>query len=154
MNTITANFLFFSFRCQQYTQSSSCPFLRQFKGQTCINCTGPTANNYQQSAVIIVNYNITDCSEEVVVGGVDPLRGPARGPGEHVARVAVVVTRVAAPPHAPHVLPQQVLVRALPRGRRRVRPPVRQHRRPAVRPPFPPKQTRKRCLEQRLQYLE
>ena len=96
----------------------------------------------QQSAVMKVNYNITDCSEEVVVGGVDPLRGPARGPGEHVARVAVVVARVPPPPHAPHVLPQQVLVRALPRGRRRVRSPVRQHRRPAVRPPFSPERRR------------
>ena len=140
MNTITA--IFYSSRCQQYTQSSSCPFLRQFKGQTCINCTGPTANVHQQSAVIKVNDNITDCSEEVVVGGVDPLRGPARGPGEHVARVAVVVARVPPPPHPPHVLPQQVLVRALPRGRRRVRSPVRQHRRPAVRPPFSPERRR------------
>ena len=47
-----------------------------------------------------------------MVGGVDPPGGPARGPGVRVARVAVVLARVPPPPHPPHVLPQQVLVRA------------------------------------------
>ena len=80
----------------------------------------------------------THGAEEVVVGGVDPLGGPGGGPREHVAGVGVMMHGVPLGPHAPHVGPQQVLVRPLPRGGAGVHPGVPPHPPPAVGPPLSP----------------
>ena len=88
------------------------------------------------------SYNIlyilpTDSSEEVVIGSVEPLSGPACGAWEHAAGVAVVLQTVCTAPPAPHVSLQQVLVRPL-LPRPGVELGVRQHAGPAGVPVVPP----------------